>query len=68
MKLLIGELVKVLEDEPFPVDLILLDSELPEGIANRNKNIRWWKIFKKKEAPIETKGKFNEDEEKAKDF
>jgi hypothetical protein len=41
---------------------------LPEGIANRNKNIRWWKIFKKKEAPIETKGKFNEDEEKAKDF
>jgi spermidine synthase len=40
VKLLIGELVKVLEDEPFPVDLILLDSELPEGIANRSKNIR----------------------------
>ena len=40
MKLLIGELVKVLEDEPFPVDLILLDSELPEGIDNKNKKIR----------------------------
>ena len=32
-KLRIGEIVEVLEGEPFPSDLILLDSQLAEGIC-----------------------------------
>ena len=68
-KLRIGELVEVLQDEPFPADLILLDSELPEGICYiETGTLDGEKSLKQKEAPKETKGKFNEDEEKAKDF
>ena len=32
-KLKIGEVVEVLQEDPFPADLILLDSDLPEGIC-----------------------------------
>ena len=68
-KLKIGELVEVLQDEAFPADLILLDSELPEGICYiETGTLDGEKSLKQKEAPKETKGKFNEDEEKAKDF
>jgi len=68
-KLKIGELVEVLQDEAFPADLILLDSELPEGICYiETGTLDGEKSLKQKESPKETKGKFNEDEEKAKDF
>ena len=68
-KLHIGEIVEVLQEEAFPADLILLDSELPEGICYiETGTLDGEKSLKQKEAPKETKGKFNEDEEKAKEF
>ena len=64
-----GEIVEVLQDEPFPADLILLDSELPEGICFiETGTLDGEKTLKQKEAPKETKGKFNEKEEKSKKF
>ena len=68
-KLRIGEIVEVLQDEPFPADLILLDSELPEGICFiETGTLDGEKTLKQKEAPKETKGKFNENEEKIQNF
>ena len=68
-KLRMGEIVEVLQDEPFPADLILLDSELPEGICFiETGTLDGEKTLKQKEAPKETKGKFKENEEKSKKF
>ena len=68
-KLRIGEIVEVLQDEPFPADLILLDSELPEGICFiETGTLDGEKSLKQKEAPKETKGKFNENEDAIKNF
>ena len=68
-KLRMGEIVEVLQDEPFPADLILLDSELPEGICFiETGTLDGEKTLKQKEAPKETKGKFNEKEEKTQKF
>ena len=68
-KLRMGEIVEVLQDEPFPADLILLDSELPEGICFiETGTLDGEKTLKQKEAPKETKGKFNEKEEKSQKF
>ena len=68
-KLRMGEIVEVLQDEPFPADLILLDSELPEGICFiETGTLDGEKTLKQKESPKETKGKFNENEEKTQNF
>ena len=68
-QLKIGEIVEVLQDEPFPADLILLDSELKEGICFiETGTLDGEKTLKQKEAPKETKGKFNEKEEKSLNF
>ena len=68
-QLRIGEIVEVLQDEPFPADLILLDSELPEGICFiETGTLDGEKTLKQKEAPKETKGKFNQNEEKIQNF
>ena len=68
-KLRIGEIVEVLQDEPFPADLILLDSELPEGICFiETGTLDGEKTLKQKESPKETKGKFNENEDLTKSF
>ena len=68
-KLNIGEIVEVLQEEPFPADLILLDSDLPEGICYiETGTLDGEKTLKQKESPKETKGKFNENEEKSKQF
>ena len=68
-KLNIGEIVEVLQEEPFPADLILLDSDLPDGICYiETGTLDGEKTLKQKEAPKETKGKFNENEEKSKQF
>ena len=58
-----------MQDEPFPADLILLDSELPEGICFiETGTLDGEKTLKQKEAPKETKGKFNQNEEKIQNF
>ena len=68
-KLRIGEIVEVLQDEPFPADLVLLDSELPEGICFiETGTLDGEKALKQKEVPKETKGKFTENEEKIQHF
>ena len=68
-KLHLGEIVEVLQEEPFPADLILLDSELPEGICYiETGTLDGEKTLKQKESPKETKGKFNEKEEKVKEL
>ena len=68
-KLKIGEVVEVLQEEPFPADLILLDSDLSEGICFiETGTLDGEKTLKQKEAPKETKGKFSENEEKIANF
>ena len=68
-KLKMGEIVEVIQEDTFPADLILLDSELPEGICFiETGTLDGEKTLKQKEAPKETKGKFNENEEKSKKF
>ena len=65
----IGEIVEVLQDEPFPADLILLDSDLAEGLCFiETGTLDGEKALKQKESPKETKGKFNENEEKVANF
>ena len=66
-KLNIGEIVGVSQDETFPADLILLDSELPEGICYiETGTLDGEKTLKQKESAKQTKGKFNDKGEKAK--
>ena len=67
--LYVGEIVAVLQDETFPADLILLDSELPGGICFiETGTLDGEKTLKQKEAPRETKEKFKENNEKINKF
>ena len=68
-KLLIGELVSVMENETFPADLILIDSELPEGICYiETGTLDGEKTLKLKESPKQTATKFNKEGEKVENF
>ena len=67
--LYVGEIVEVLQDNTFPADLILLDSELPGGICFiETGTLDGEKTLKQKEAPKETKEKFKDNNEKIKNF
>ena len=63
--LYVGEIVEVLENSTFPADLILIDSELPGGICFiETGTLDGEKTLKQKEAPRETREKFNENNQK----
>ena len=69
--LYVGEIVEVLQDNTFPADLILIESELPGGICFiETGTLDGEKTLKQKEAPRETKEKFKNKEngEKIKNF
>ena len=67
--LYVGEIVEVLEGNTFPADLILLDSELPGGICFiETGTLDGEKTLKQKEAPRETREKFNLKNEKVEKF
>ena len=68
-KLHIGEIVSVRQDDSFPADLILIDSDLPEGICFiETGSLDGEKTLKLKESPIQTRGKFNKKGERCDDF
>jgi len=68
-ELYVGEIVEVLQDNTFPADLILIDSELPGGICFiETGTLDGEKTLKQKEAPKETREKFKENNEKIKKF
>ena len=59
-KLNMGELVLVKQDDTFPADLILIDSELNDGICFiETGTLDGEKTLKQKEAPPKLAGKFN---------
>ena len=67
--LYVGEIVEVLQDNTFPADIIVLDSELPGGICFiETGTLDGEKTLKQKESPRETREKFNENNEKIKHF
>ena len=67
--LYVGEIVEVTQDNTFPADLILLDSELAGGICFiETGTLDGEKTLKQKEAPRETKDKFKEDNNKINNF
>ena len=67
--LYVGEIVEVLQDETFPADLILIDSELPGGICFiETGTLDGEKTLKQKEAPRNTREKFKENNEKINRF
>ena len=56
-KLYVGDIISVLENETFPADIILIDSNLPEGICYiETGTLDGEKTLKLKEAPIQTGG------------
>ena len=58
----IGELVLVAQDQPFPADLILIDSKLNDGLCFiETATLDGEKTLKQKEAPKELAGKFASD-------
>ena len=64
-KLHMGEIVSVKQDDAFPADLILIDSDLPEGICFiETGTLDGEKTLKLKESPTQTAGKFNNNGEK----
>ena len=64
-KLHMGEIVSVKQDDSFPADLILIDSDLPEGICFiETGTLDGEKTLKLKESPTQTAGKFNKNGEK----
>ena len=68
-KLHMGEIVSVNQDDTFPADLILIDSELPEGICFiETGSLDGEKTLKLKESPPQTAGKFNKNKEKMGNF
>ena len=68
-KLHMGNIVSVKQDDTFPADLILIDSDLPEGICFiETGSLDGEKTLKFKEAPKQTAGKFNKKGEKHMDF
>ena len=67
--LYVGEIVEVLQDNTFPADLILIDSELAGGICFiETGTLDGEKTLKQKEAPRETKEKFKKNNEKISHF
>ena len=68
-KLHMGEIVSVKQDDAFPADLILIDSDLPEGICFiETGTLDGEKTLKLKESPTQTAGKFNKNGEKVGNF
>ena len=68
-KLHMGEIVSVKQDDAFPADLILIDSDLPEGICFiETGTLDGEKTLKLKESPTQTAGKFNKNGEKQSNF
>ena len=68
-KLHMGEIVSVKQDDSFPADLILIDSDLPEGICFiETGSLDGEKTLKLKESPTQTAGKFNKNGEKLGNF
>ena len=64
-----GEIVEVRQDSTFPADLILLDSNLPEGICFiETGTLDGEKTLKLKTAPNQTAGCFNSDGKKSNNF
>ena len=64
-----GEIVSVKQDDAFPADLILIDSDLPEGICFiETGTLDGEKTLKLKESPTQTAGKFNKNGEKVGSF
>ena len=59
-KLHMGEIVSVKQDDAFPADLILIDSDLPDGVCFiETGTLDGEKTLKLKESPSQTAGKFN---------
>ena len=67
--LYVGEIVEVLQENTFPADLILIESELEGGICFiETGTLDGEKTLKQKEALSKTKGQFKENNEKIKKF
>ena len=59
-KLYVGDVISILENETFPADIILIDSNLSEGVCYiETGTLDGEKTLKLKEAPIQTGGLFN---------
>ena len=68
-KLHMGDIVSVKQDDTFPADLILIDSDLPEGICFiETGTLDGEKTLKLKESPKQTAGKFNKKGERCGEF
>ena len=68
-KLHMGDIVSVKQDDTFPADLILIDSDLPEGICFiETGTLDGEKTLKLKESPKQTAGKFNKKGERQGEF
>ena len=68
-KLYVGDIISVLENETFPADIILIDSNLPEGICYiETGTLDGEKTLKLKESPKLTGGWLNSNGEKKKEF
>ena len=60
-KLYVGDMISVLENETFPADIILIDSNLPEGICYiETGTLDGEKTLKLKESSLQTGGFLNE--------
>ena len=68
-KLFVGDIISVLENETFPADIILIDSNLPDGICYiETGTLDGEKTLKLKESPKQTSGWCNKEGEKKKGF
>ena len=68
-KLYVGDIISVLENETFPADIIVIDSNLPEGICYiETGTLDGEKTLKLKESSLQTGGWLNISGEKRKEF
>jgi phospholipid-transporting ATPase len=68
-KLFVGDIISVLEGETFPADIILLDSNLPEGICYiETGTLDGEKTLKMKESSLQTAGWLNSNGKKREGF
>ena len=68
-KLFVGDIISVIENETFPADIILIDSNLPDGICYiETGTLDGEKTLKLKEAPKQTSGMCNKEGEKKSGF
>ena len=68
-QLKMGEVVAVQQDNAFPADLVLIDSELPEGICFiETGTLDGEKTLKLKSSPVNTAGKWNKGGKKCGEF